>query len=179
VPLIKLEPIHIERADHFARRRQAAAIERNRQPHNGAPVEPIAAMSIQVLGVRCEIAGKLYLNPVTWNAFSARIHNLPDLEDWIDVKGRSKRRHDLMVQIGAPPNWAYLLVRAHNHPVYEISNWCWGYEARTVPISDPSGESGKRSGPAHFIPANHPVMKPPEELFAEVRRRQALDKKYG
>lgn len=99
---VTLEPLHIEFADKIARWRRNAAVDRSRPAHNGAPVKYQAALSIDVLGARAEAAGKLYLNPIRWNAYAESVRDLADLGDWIDVKGRAKSWHDLIVQRDDP-----------------------------------------------------------------------------
>ena len=37
------------------------------------------------LGARCEVAGKLFLNPIKWHALAIKIRRLPDLGDFVDV----------------------------------------------------------------------------------------------
>lgn len=106
---------------------------------------------------------------------SSKIHGgCPDLDDFIDVKGRPEHWHDLIVQPDDPDDWAYLLVRAHEHPKYHIVGWCWGREGKTVRITDPRGLGGGLPGPAHFVQETAPFMKSPGELFEEQRRRRRL-----
>jgi hypothetical protein len=167
---IVLEREHIKFADWVALRRMEEAIEQDREPGNGAPTDYNTALKFDVLGARCEAAAKIYLNPVKWNYLAKKISGLADLEDWIDVKGRSESWQDLMVQRNCKPNWAYLLVRGHDHPSYEIVGWCWGYEAMETPVTDPA-----KGRPARFISEKAPIIKPPKSLFAEVRDRQRLD----
>ncbi len=129
---------------------------------------------MHIAGLPGEVAGKLYLNPVIWNAFRSygSIHNLADLEDWIDVKTRTKSWHDLIVQEDDPPGWAYLLVYSNRHPVYQIVGWCWGWEAQQKKFwDDPAGGRA-----AYFVKRAETIMKPPEELFAIVRQRQTMTK---
>src|SRR5262245_53580696 len=103
---------HFEFADKVAQRRNDAAKEYGRQPHNNAPTEPQMALRLSVLGARCELMGKLFLNPISWNAYARHLDNLPDLDDWIDVKGRFSSRDDLIIQRKARSDWAYLMISA-------------------------------------------------------------------
>jgi hypothetical protein len=168
IEIITLKTLHIDYADRAANRRQRAAVERERHAKNGAPEDYSAALALHLRGTRTEAAGKLYLNPVTWHAFKDSIHNLPDLEDWIDVKGVPYDRDSLIVQKDDPEHWAYLLVSAQNHPQYKIIGWCWGHEAKQKRfLFDPVG--GRE---AHFVRQRYGILKPPLELFHEVRRRQ-------
>lgn len=166
---VTLEKTHIEFANKIARMRRKNAVDNDWQPGNGAPDDREIAMAMDVLGARAEAAGKLYLNPVKWHAFSLRADS-PDLEDWIDVKGISESYHRLIIQPKKPEQWAYLLVDASQHPRYEIVGWCWGYEGKKQKYwDDPVGQRG-----GYFIDRNDPIMKPPKELFNEVRMRQAV-----
>lgn len=167
---ITLEREHIEFADDLARRWLESATSKNRPPTNGAPTDRKKAHKLDIIGARCEAAAKLYLNPVKWNICENIGGKIPDFEDWIDVKGRSKCTYDLCVQIKGNPWWAYLLVYGDKHPLYEIVGWCWGFEAQWTRITDPAG-----GRPGHFVKRDAPVMKPPKTLFNELRDRQRLD----
>lgn len=166
-PRITLEPLHVDYADRLAVRRQRSAEARKRPARNGAPTDRANSLGIHIVGARAEAAAKLYLNPVKWNAFAERgLANLPDLEDFIEVKGRTKAHYGLIVQRGDQEHWAYLLVCTHLHPVYLIVGWAWGHEAKRPEFwKDPHG------GRPAFFPPNS-ILKPPAELLAEVRRRQ-------
>lgn len=165
--LIKLEAEHVAFADQVAIRRQAAAIERQRPAHNGAPEATPAALAIHILGARCEAAAKLYLNPIHWNAFHASVKNLPDLGEFIDVKGIAKPSHRLIVQKDDAAEWAYLLVNAFEHPLYTMEGWCWGRDAQHPAFwRDPVGGRA-----AYFVARDR--LRPPHELVDIVRRRGA------
>jgi hypothetical protein len=161
---ITLEPKHIDFADNnVARRRQAAAVERNRQAHNGAPIDPAAALGIHILGARCECAGYLWfkLNGISlhWHTFAQEVGGLPDLGDFVDVKGCRKGWHKLIVQQDDPDDWAYLLVLGHDHPRYQMAGWMWGWEAKQERYwSDPAGDR-----PAFFIKQG--LLRPLAELL--------------
>ena len=162
---ITLKAEHIEFADKIAaRRRERGLLRGARNGHNIERPE----FSFEVLGSRCEAAGKLFLNPVKWHAYSETVGGLPDLDDFIDVKGAPKSHHRMPVQQGQPDNWAYLLILGHNHPVYELVGWAWGFECKAGrELQDPVGGM-----PAYWIDQSDPIMKPPQELFDELRRRQ-------
>lgn len=166
VPKVRLEKLHISFADKIAHWRRQNAVENDREPHNGAPCDPAVALSMDLLGTRCEAAGKVYFNPVTWHAYKrSGIRNLPDLEAWIDVKGRSKHWHQLIVQKDDDPSWAYVLVCGQDHPVYSIVGWLWGEEA----MQERFWDEKVPGRPAYF--AKGP-LRDPAELLREVRRRQ-------
>lgn len=163
-----LDPDIIARCDALAHRRREAAILR------GRPAKNNAAQSVgpDILGTRCECAGWLYFWPKChWHAWLEDVRGKPDLDDFIDVKGRPESWNDLIVQTDDPKDWAYLYVGAWDHPKYHIVGWCWGWEAKTVKITDPRGDKGGPPGPAHFVPKNAPFMKSPGLLFLEQRRR--------
>lgn len=159
---------HLRFSDRLAARRQQAATTRNRPPHNGAPTDPDRALAYHRLGARTECAGYLYLKPVHWNTYVEHVHGVADLEDWIDVKGCLRSHHSLIVQRDDPEDWAYLLVCASRHPIYEAVGWCWGREAKVeIFRSDPVGGRA-----AFFVPRDAPIIKPPHLLYDELRRRQ-------
>lgn len=160
---IRLENLHIDFADKLAVRRQDAADRRRRPAKNGAPTSRPRALAMHVLGTRTEAAGKLYLNPIAWNAFVEDVRDVPDLGDFIDVKGRSKSWHNLIVQEDDPANWAYLLVDASKHPIYSVIGWCWGHEAKQKKFwNDPAG------GRAAYFVDDRRILRPPTDLFAIV-----------
>lgn len=131
---------------------------------NGGPQGDYAlSLRRDILGARTELAAKVYLDPVRWD--TGERPGGADLEDWIDVKGVELGRHKLIVQRDAVDDWAYLLVNAEFHPTYEIIGWAWGREAKKIPMSGPR--------PAHFIGRREVIFRSPQELFEEVRRRQA------
>ena len=160
-----LLPEDTARSDKLAQRRIDDNIAKGRIPRNGM----IRSLEKEKVGTRCECAGWLYFHPLcTWHEFREDVRNLPDLDDFIDVKGRSGTGQPMICYAGSNPDWAYLLVWAGDHPKYHIVSWCWGREAMTVPITDPTGQNR----PAHFVPWDAPFMKSPGELFEEQRRRR-------
>jgi hypothetical protein len=185
---IILLPSDVKCANKLAYARQASAdLRGGRRSTRGAPRQPDLELQFNVIGARCELAGFLYLRPacdigkLVWHQYTDdNPTDLPDLDNFIDVKGRTEGWHDLPVQskVIDPPDWAYLLVRAHMHPKYEIVGWCWGHEAQQLPLSDPTG----REWPAHWVkPGQHAFFKPPQLLFEELQRRHAVlsDQEYA
>lgn len=163
---IELRALHIEFAETLARRRQSAAIKRMRPARNGAPFDGSDALQYHRLGCFGEAAAKVFLNPVTWNAFAADVSDLPDLDDFIDVKTCRKASYRLIVQQDSPPNWASLLVCSERHPIYTMVGWAWGHEAKKPEHwCDPNGD-----GYAFFVPQR--LLHPPEELIDVLRERQ-------
>src|SRR5580704_5279776 len=83
-----------------------------------------------------EMALWIYCQPCVWHAlappgtcFSA----LPDINDDVDAKTVDKAHHALIVPIdpkkpngGIKPDWAYVLVKSHRHPIYELHGWVLG-----------------------------------------------------
>lgn len=167
---VTLSEEQIAYADKIAQRRYDSAIQKNRQPHNGAPTDPGRALSITRVGTRGEAAGKVYLNPVKWNAYAETLGGLADLEDWIDVKTVTRKTDRLIVQKDDDPTWAYLLIISAMHPTYEIVGWCWGYEAQKDRYwRDPVGGRA-----AYFVPQNDAIIKAPRALWHEVRDHQMV-----
>jgi hypothetical protein len=167
--IITLEQLHNDFAVKVAHRRQQNAIEESRRPGNNlTPGERDLTISID--GCRAEAAGKLFLNPVKWNAFKrGRLDDTADLEDWIDVKGIMHPDHRLIVQPNGRTNWAYLLIDGSDHPLYRVLCWCWGYEAMQQEYwCDPT----HMDRAAFFVPQIAPFMRSPRELFEIVRARQ-------
>lgn len=166
VPKVRLERLHLSFADKVGFQRHQNAMVNGREPCNGAPNDPVTSLEMHIMGARCEAAGKVYYNPVKWHAYKpSGIRNLPDLEDWIDVKGRGKHWHHLVVQKDDDPSWAYVLVSAEDHPLYHIVGWLWGKEAMLKKFWD-EPVPGR---PAYF--ARRP-LRDPADLYREIRRRQ-------
>jgi hypothetical protein len=169
--IIMLEQKHLDYCEKVALARRQNAVLQGFRPHNGAPVAYELALRLDRIGLPGECAGKLYLNPVKWNAFrpGPPRRDLADLEDWIDVKTRTANWHDLIVQFDDDPSWAYPLALAHDLPRVHLIGWCWGREAKQDRFkADPAGGRA-----AYFIPQDDPVLRDMTELYSEVRRRQA------
>lgn len=168
---VKLDQRHIEEAERVAIARQASAVKNRRPAHNGAPDAASQALAIHVTGARCELAAKIYFDPVKWNALAGdgqSLKGLPDLDNFIDVKGRTKHWHSLIVQRDDADDWAYVLVFAAREDFFALTGWCWGHEAKQQSFwGDPAGGRA-----AYFIPADAKIMKPMSWLFDELRRRQ-------
>jgi len=139
-------------------RRQDDNVRIGRFPANAAPTEYATALAMHIQGARTELAGKLYLDPVHWNALLQYIHGKPDYTDYvinIDAKSRWQRHHSLIVQLDDPDDWYYLLICGALHPDYEIVGWLKGNEAkREENKADPVG-----GRPAYFCkgPFHHPA----------------------
>jgi hypothetical protein len=171
--IVRLELSHIDFADNVAALRRSQAFMRARKAHNRAPTNFDGAFAIDRLGARCEVAGKLFLNPIVWHAYAERISGLPDLGDFIDVKGRSKDWHSLIVQKDDEDRWAFLLVDASGHPDYRMVGWLWGHEAKQQEFwNDPAGGRA-----AFFVPQTS--LRDSSELFDEVRRREREERKVA
>ena len=173
VVFIPLNEAHIAYADKVAWWRHDNCNRNNRRPANGAPIGA-AGLENDILGTRTELAKKLYLNPVKWHAYKEYgIKDSPDLEDWIDVKGIRYERHSLIVPKDAEDDWAYPLVCAESHPVYQLMGWLYGWEAKQ-PQFLKAGQPGREK--SYFIkPSDKSVQwRSPESLYEEVRRRQGL-----
>lgn len=164
---VTMETLHIDFADKIAVKRRRNASDNNWRGSQGAPEDDAHALPLDILGARAEAAGKLYMNPVTWNAYSLR-HTDADLDDFIDVKGVADSYRRLLISPKKPDHWAYLLVDASAHPEYQIVAWCWGHEGKQQKY----WEVKRTDGGGYFIPRNDPIMKPPQELLEELRRRQ-------
>ena len=165
--IIRLTPDIIEYADNVAALRQGSAFLKHRSPANGLAADFEVSLAHHRLGARCEAAGKIYLNPITWHALAERIKNLPDLGAFIDVKGRPRDTNDLIVQKDANDQFAYLFISAEHHPDYHIFGWAWGYEAKQQRFwRDPAG-----GRPAYFMP-NEELPHSPDELRALIHDKQ-------
>lgn len=162
---ILLEELHILYADDVAVNRMNFAKDNYYKPKNGGEWSGEITLWKDRLGARCEAAGKLYFNPVSWNLY---IHHLPDFDNFIDVKGVQHKHHCMIVQKDDPPHWAYVLVDASEHPIYDVVGWCWGWEAKQTGLTDPSRENR----PAHFISRENQIMKPPHTLWELLRGLQ-------
>lgn len=136
----------------IGQKRREFALRTDRTPRNGAPVETIAAMSIDIGGARCERAGRAYLDPgVWWNDYTeGPTKGVPDLEIngiKIDIKGMPLDKYRLVVQHESPEEWAYVAISWEHHPVYWLKGWAWGYEVKLPQYwSDPA----KNGCPAFF-----------------------------
>lgn len=151
-------------------RRQRDAEAKHRAAHNNAPTNHDDALALNIMGARCEAAAVLFFRPVLWHALKPRIHRLPDLDTFIDVKGVDKPTHKMIVQENDPPEWAYVLVDGHAHPRYEIVGWCWGHAAQN-PIHWVA-QSARIRGAAYFINRFDGVIDDVDLLTPILRERQ-------
>lgn len=165
--IVTLSDFQDDYAAMVARRRREAAVEKDRPARNGCPEDPEKAFAYDLLGARCECAAYIALKPCKWNRFSQRVDDLPDIDDWIDVKGSSKAWYDLPIQKKGKPHWGYLLVCSHGHPNYKLVGWAWGSEGmlRENWRTPPGGY------PAFFLGQKR--LRPLDDLIFEMRRRQA------
>jgi hypothetical protein len=155
-------------ADAVGCRRRSDAVFMARRRLNG----PIGGFDLVLekdrLGARCELAGKVYFNPITWHWQTYR-YGEPDLGDFIDIKGRAESWHDMPVQADGKPNFAYCLVYPDPHPEYVIHGWAWGHECMIPDYFEDKARSGR---PCFYVPQE--VLHDPETLLAEVRRRDPV-----
>jgi hypothetical protein len=156
--IVTLDSVHVDYADNVAAVRQGSAFLRRRANKNGLVGEFDQLLWHHRLGARCEVAGKLFLNPIKWHALAKDIGHLPDLGDFVDVKGRSRSDYDLVVQRDDEDDFAFLLITADRHPDYWIWGWLWGREAKQEQFwSDPKG-----ARPAYFVSKD--LLHSPDEL---------------
>jgi len=157
---ITLSKKDIAKADWVARRRHESSIERGYLPKNGAPTEKKAALAIDIRGARAEMAAALWLEPRNWEYLPDKVKGVADFDGWIDAKAIRKYNHRLIVKQDALVDWAYLAVCSEDHPTYNIMGWCYGYEAKQIEPTDPTGHRDE----AHFIELSNPMIKPPQLL---------------
>lgn len=155
----------VEHADTVGRRRRVTAIACGSKHTNGWRPNPELAMWKNRQAARCELAARLWLNPITWNEYQV---GGADLGDFIDVKGVEEAHHKLLVPLDAKDDFAYLLVDSWRHPVYAIVGWVWGYEGKKHPIKSLQGEDR----PCHVVERSYPPLRDPLGLLAEVQRRR-------
>lgn len=167
---ILLSPEDVSLADSIAQKRQSAAEAKGRISGNGGATRGTVALQNHILGARCELAAKRYLDPVDWNSYSEFVsNNLPDLSTFIDVKGIAKPTHRAILQRNDRDDWAYLLVSSHAHPSYLIMGWVYGHEAKRPEFwQDPAG-----GRPAYFV--NSQILRQPSELLGIVRGMDRAD----
>jgi hypothetical protein len=169
--LVTLTPAMVDYADAVGCMRHGSAVIKRRARGNGPVGSFDFVLGKDRLGARCELAAKQYFNPVKWNSFSAKFYGEPDLGDFIDVKGRSETWQDLPVQEDGEATFAYLLVYPDPHPVYCLRGWMWGFDAKKPEFWGDKAKSGR---PCFYIPQDSGLLRDPEELLAEVRRREAV-----
>lgn len=159
---ITLTSEHIDYADNIGACRRGHAFVKNRKNHNGLIGSFDKLLHADRLGARCELAGKLFMNPIRWHALSDKISGLPDLGNFIDVKGVERPHHSLIVQKDDEEDFAFLLVDGSLHPDYLIVGWIWGREAKSDRFwKDPTGHR-----PAFFVARSS--LRPATELLSIV-----------
>jgi hypothetical protein len=165
--MIILQEKHIKYSDWIARERRKLAIEMNRKPGTNCTTENNQALAYDILGMRCECAGYLFFQPVKWHWQIVKdVKNLPDLDNFIDVKGIAQARHRMIVPLNGREDWAYVLVSGHNHPEYEVFGWLWGKEAKKdIYLDNPAGR-----GESYYI--ERKFLNSPDTLMEVLRQQQ-------
>ena len=163
--VVRLNPAEIGWADGVGKARREQA-KRDGLEHRGGLVgDDAKLLAIDILGARCELAGKRFLDPITWHS----VHEMtggekgPDLGDLIDVKGvpYNARPRRLLVPPDDPDRYAYWLIEMLSPETYHLFGWCWGYEAKTMP----QRQLVEGRTPPHAINRTDPILRPDEELL--------------
>jgi len=169
--LITLQTEHLDFSERLAKARTTESVQNNRGGRNGSPIGGRAGVKYDIIGARGECASYLWASPVRWNV-RMPVGKVADLDSFIDVKTRPNHWQDLVIQETDPDHWAYLLVCACRHPIYQIRGWCWGHEGKQPRFYfDPPG-----GWAAFFIKADDTIIKHPALLLDELRWRQQLRK---
>lgn len=150
--------------------RHCNARRRGRARESGFPDTVEGGEFVDVLGGQCEAAGQKYLKPIFWNWHVVeRFAGIPDLGDWIDVKGVGKRHHKLLVPWSPGPKqgFAYLLVDRLSDKEYDIVGWLMGHQVLGLPVISPHKE---KDFPCYS--AERGELRPVEELLEAVRKRE-------
>jgi hypothetical protein len=164
-----LEPQHIKYVDDIAEDHARRRVDAGSIPTNGQAPDYDTRLFAGRNGYRAEAAVRLWLGTTVRWTINNKFPGGPDFSDFIDVKNRMRQHHRLTITPECPSGYAYLLVCGEQHPRYRIVGWCWGHEAKQDCYwSDPG--TGR---PAWWVTENDPIMKPPDELLVELRRRQA------
>src|SRR5271156_1824872 len=134
---VTLTPAMIAEADKVAHLRMKRAIRDNLDVGRTATLEQ--QLADHILGARCERAGKHYYDPTKWNlGLSGAFIHLPDLGDFIEIKGVTEDRRGLCVpQKKIVAGWAFVLISAEQHPDYWIVGWMWGRDLAKEPLKFP------------------------------------------
>jgi hypothetical protein len=151
-------------ADAIATTRQRLAEMRGRISTRGFTGDQNGQLAIHRLGTFCELAGKLFFNPIHWNAILDDPQYQPDL--WteyglkVDIKGVDRDSKHLLIRRDEPihGNWAYVKVSAQHHPEYWLHGWVWGNEI----TADMLGEADPDRTPCYLVP--HNKLRPIETL---------------
>jgi hypothetical protein len=154
----------------------------------GQHFRPRSAHKDDILGMLAEMAAASWLDPVErTNAIFSRQQidagaKLPDLGDFIDVKGIRRRNDHLIIPCGREWNkndptdhWAYLVAGGWEYrpPLrrFRMVGWLWGHEIRQrYPAHIPSwtDDPERRS---RWVPLSD--LRPPLTLIPILRERQA------
>jgi len=138
-------------------RRQSVNEAKGLRGRNRGPCAGSKALEIHLLGAAGEMAVASYLNMK--DCLYKEIQAQPGAEDLpgIDVKTRSKKHYDLIVQKRENPNKKFILVTIEKGETL-IHGWCYGRDAMKEEFwADPA-----RGRPAYFFPQEK--LRPMEEL---------------
>jgi hypothetical protein len=168
----RLLPHTILRADQAAEARQAIVRPTSKHVNNLEP-DPVRDLWQTKFGFRCELALQPHIPTAHWTGEDAWRKDIPDYEDFIDVKGIHKPHHCLIIQKDAHDDWAYVAVYGGRHPSYRIWGWLWGREGKRPEWWE---DKSKRDRPAFFVPNKQP-LRPISELCERLmfRRGKSLD----
>ena len=160
-----LSDTQVIEADRVGRMRRQRAIKEGRSGGYGLAVDDDRALKMDIHGARCERGGGVFLGPnVPWHKGidGGSTTDLPDFADFIDVKGITKFKHQLVVPVNQfKPDLAYLLVCSQRHPFYKICGWVWGRDIEAKKFI----KELQRGRPAHCLKQENPLMRRPEYLL--------------
>jgi hypothetical protein len=171
---IRLEPQHIDFSDALGIKRNDYAIANNKARH-GVTGTPAQTEWMNIVGARAECAGYLWLRPVLWNRWTDESIKMPDLDCFIDVKGRDRPGDDIFVHEDDPPDWAFLLISARKHPLYTVIGWRWASEVQKPRNLAPHL---RKEGEAVLYKIE-PPHRPPVELINVLWQREMADDIYA
>lgn len=174
---IDLIPRRVEFCREWALKRRTNAIDSGWTPRNRA-TGGLAGLSDDDLGMMGEAAGMLYFTrainaPVTWHYYKrdGNVKDLPDIEDFIDIKSVHLNSYRLPVQDTQPKEWAYVLALCELAPRIALAGWCWGHEAKQ---QNYWGDPARINAPAYWISPRYAFFKPMRELALELKRRRTV-----
>jgi hypothetical protein len=127
-------PELIREADQLGNKRQDNAEVKDCVPGNNLQATLEQQRTLHINGARCEAASWWHYSrqgdePLTWHKRFENWHGLPDLDEFVDVKGVPYDSYRLIVPVHAfNKDFAYLLVSWQHHPTYWIKGWLWGLE---------------------------------------------------
>jgi hypothetical protein len=128
--MIVLDQPQIDFSVALGIRRYDFAREVGKKERNGMMLTPAQSRRMSIVGCLAECAAYLWLKPILWNRWTDEREKLPDLDCFIDVKGREQPGDDIYVHEPDPPDWAFLLVSARQHPLYRVIGWQWAHDAQ-------------------------------------------------